>query len=448
MRRLHWRLGDAMVYKVLMTDRIAAKTRPTHTRHWLIVVGAACLMTAGQFSFLSSSILNPGLAASLGVGLSEVMGFNSMQAVAGAIGMSFLAPILMRRIGVRSSIIVGGAWAALAMGAVAFVPNTAVLYALGLASGLTFGIATSMGASMLVNSWFEERRGTMMGVVFAVSGVGGIAAGLVMPSIVRAGGWQLGFLTLAGALVALVIVPGVFLIRSKPASLGLVPLGAREAPPEDATTAIVLPGVPAGRAFRTPQFAALTLGIVLIAMVLAVQQHFAPLMVEHGVELPAAGSLISLMALISVFSTIILGVLNDRHGTLTALLFALACLTLAMVGYVFSFGFVPLAASTAVFAFGAGFPGVVIPILVMLLFGMRDYAAILGPSMAMIAVGFAIGTPLWGAVLDATGSYSAALVGAAILSVAAAALLAWAIRTAPGLRNRIERELSQEPLES
>lgn len=436
-----------MVYKVLMTNRIAAAPRPAHTRHWLIVVGAACMMVAGQFVFLSSSILNPELAASLGVGLSEVMGYNSLQAVAGIFGMSFLAPMLMQRIGVRSSIIVGGAWLALSIAAVAFVPNTTVLYALGLASGLTMGMATTMGASMLVNSWFEERRGTMMGVVFALSGVGGIAAGLVLPRIVQSGGWQAGFLTLAGVLVALVILPGFFLIRSRPASVGLLALGAREPSPEDATTALVLPGVPARRAFRTPQFAALSLGIVLVAVILSVQQHFAPLMVEHGVELSTAGGLISLMALVSVFSTIILGVLNDRYGTSRALLFALVCLALAMVGYVFALGFVPLAASTTIFAFGAGFPGVLIPILVMLLFGMRDYAAILGPSMAMIAAGFAIGTPLWGAVLDATGSYSAALVGAVVLSVAAAALFIWAIRSAPGLRNRVERELGQGPVE-
>lgn len=436
-----------MVYKVLMTDGIAAAPTPAHARHWLIVVAATCLMIAGQFVFLSSSILNPELAAHLGVGLSQVMGFNSMQALAGIFGMSFLAPMLMQRIGVRSAIIVGGAWMALSIGAVAFVPNITVLYALGLASGLTMGMATTMGASMLVNSWFEERRGTMMGVVFAASGVGGIAAGLVMPQIVQAGGWQVGFLTLAGVLVAFVIAPGVFLIRSRPASVGLVAMGAREASPDDATTAIGLPGIPARRAFRTVQFAALALGIVFVAVILSVQQHFAPLMVERGVELSAAGGLISLMALVSVFSTLILGLMNDRFGTLAALLFALSCLAVAMVGYVFSLGFMPLAVSTTIFAFGAGFPGVLIPILVMLLFGMRDYAAILGPSMAMMAAGFAIGTPLWGAVLDATGSYSAALVGAAVLSVAAAALFTWAIRTAPGLRSRIGRELGRDPME-
>ena len=79
----------------------------------------------------------------------------------------------------------------------------------------------------------------------------------------------------------------------------------------------------------------------------------------------------------------------------------------------------------------------------MQLFGMRDYPTILGPAMAMVPAGISIGSPLWGVTFDTTGSYTIALVVAAIVTAVAAVLLVWTIRSAPALRTRVERELSQ-----
>ncbi len=420
---------------------VAAQSPGRHTRHWLVVAGAACMMTAGQFVFLSASILNPPLAESLGAGLSEVMIFNSLMSVAGVISMTFLAPALLRRFGVRLSVIVGGLWMAASMGAVALVRGLPLLYALGFAAGLTFGIATMMAASVLVNTWFEESRGTVMGIVFAVSGIGGIGAGLVLPAIVSWRGWQFGFVAIAVLTLLLVVLPGIFLIRSAPADVGLRPFGARDEPAPADGTPVVVPGVPARIAFRTPQFVAFAVAVVLFGMVQAIQQHFAPLFVERGVALAAAGSLISLMALSTIVSNITLGTLNDRRGTLPAVMLALVCQGVAMLGYLLASGFLPLATSTVVFAFAAAFPGVFVPILVMLLFGVRDYTAILGPAMALMPAGMAIGTPLWGMAVDVGGSYNLALIVSAVGTVGIAVLLAWAIRTAPALRERVAREL-------
>lgn len=349
-------------------------------RHWMIVAGGACLMSAGMFMLLSTSVLNPPLAKHLGVGLSEVMVYNSMFGIAGVIAMTFIAPAVYRAIGVRAAIVAGGVWMAITFGAVVLVPNVFVLSALGFAQGLVFGMCTTMGASMLVNTWFEEKRGTMMGAVFALSGVGGISAGLVMPAIVNAWGWQGGFLTVAGVMIALVVLPGLFLIRSHPDRVGQRPLGALDLPPDAQADAVLLPGVPARLAFRTPQFIALGLAIVLFGMVQAVSQHFAPLFVEHGVELAIAGTLISVMAATGIVSNLAVGTLNDRRGTVTAALFTLACQVGAMTAYFFGFGFLPLALATVIFSFGSVLPGVLLPIMVQRVFGMRDYATILGPT--------------------------------------------------------------------
>jgi Major Facilitator Superfamily. len=173
------------------------------------------------------------------------------------------------------------------------------------------------------------------------------------------------------------------------------------------------------------------------------QQHLAPLLTERGVSLATAGTLISLLSFASIFGTTAMGALNDRVSTLVALWVALAFQLVSLIGFSLSYGFLPLAASIVLFAFGAAMPLVLVPILVMLVFGLRDYAAILGPTMAAGPVGMALGTPLWGLAYDRTGSYTSGLVTAAGVTVVAAVLLTWVVRTAPGLRARVARDLDQ-----
>lgn len=418
--------------------------RSEHTRHWLVVVGAACLVVSGQFIFLSPSILNPPLAEALEAGLSEVMVYNSLMAVSGVVSMMILGPVLYRRLGVRASVIGGGALFAVLVAAVAFVTNLATLYALGFVGGLVFGLATTMASSMLVNTWFEEKRGSVMGAVFALGGLGGIGAGLILPPLLTGVGWRGGFLFLGGVVVALVVLPGVFLIRSRPRDVGLRPYGAAPAEPVVSGSADVhLPGVPARTAYRTLQFAALTLGVLLVGAVMAVQMHFVPIMVERGVDLAVAGTLLSLMALASVATNIILGTLNDRRGTLFAASLSLLCFGIGLLAYVFAVGYLPLAVSTVLVAFGVAFPGVLLPIIVLQMFGMRDYPRILGPVMAMLPAGVAVGTPLWGVAVDATGSYALALLVAVGAIAVALVALAWAIPSAARLRERVAREQGQ-----
>lgn len=421
------------------------EARPGSSRHWLVAAGAAMLMVGASFMFLSFSLVNPPLAESLGVGLSQVMLYNSIMALAGAVSMTAIAPWALARFGARTLVVAGGAWTALCLFGFSFATSLAMLYVLALLMGVTFALCTNLAASVLVNAWFEAYRGTVLGAVFAVSGLGGIAMGLVMPGVVASSGWETGFRLLAVLLATFTIVPGLLLIRSAPANVGLRPFGASTREVDDGGEAahVVVPGVPRAIALRTPQFAGLVAAIVLVVSVHAMQQHLAPLMTERGVSLATAGTLISLLSFASIFGTTLMGAINDRVSTLVALWVALGFQLASLVGFVLSFGFLPLAVSIVLFAFGAAMPLVLVPILVMLVFGLRDYAAILGPTMAAGPVGMALGTPLWGLALDRTGSYTAGLMVAAVVTVVAALLLTWVVRTAPGLRARVARELDQ-----
>ncbi len=418
---------------------------PVTRRHWLVVAGASCLMVFGSAIFLSAGFVNPAIAADFEVGIGQVTLYNSIMMLGGAVSTIAIAPPLLARLGTRVTLLGSGAVMVAGLVGVSLAPSLPVLYALAVVIGLTFSVCTSLSATLLVNTWFEARRGTMLGIVFSISGLGGILLGLLMPTIVSTTGWRGAFLFLAGFGVLAVLLPGLLLIRSRPEDVGLQAAGAEPLDPADADAAatVSVPGVPRERALRSPQLAALVVALVLYHMVQAIQQHTMPLYSERGVDAVAAGSLVSLMSLCVVGATLAIGAVADRFGVLSAVWLAGVAQAVALSVLWLAQGYLPLAVGTAALSLSTAVAGVCLPLIVMLAFGPRDFAGILSPIMAAIPVGLAVGTPLWGLIKDATGSYGPALIGGVVATGVSLACFTWAIRSAPAFRARVEKDLAQ-----
>ena len=102
---------------------------------------------------------------------------------------------------------------------------------------------------VLVNAWFVARRGLVLGIVLAGTGVGGLIWATIGPSLAQSSvGWRGVISIMAAAMAICTILPALFLIRNKPADVGLVPYGA------EATEAAAggAPGFTAGRPGASP----------------------------------------------------------------------------------------------------------------------------------------------------------------------------------------------------
>jgi MFS transporter, OFA family, oxalate/formate antiporter len=398
------------------------------SRHWQAVIGAGCLMAMAVLMFLSAGLLLPQLAVSLKIGLTQVMAFSSISFLTQALVMSVFGARLTARYGTRAVVIAGGAFSGAMIFTVSFVTTLPALYALALASGLPFAIVTQLSSTVLINEWFHKRRGFMLGLVMSIAGLGGVIAGSVLPQVVASGGWQLGFQMVGVLIVATTVLTGIFLIRSTPADVGLQPYGGARAhgtellPPTEQVSAGT-----AAAAIRTPKFAALVLGLLGLNMVMALQQHFPPMMYEHGLSITAAGSLISVLALVNIGTTLLTGMLIDRRGPLTAYLVAAALLVAALVVFGSTHGYLPQLAGVLLFAMSSVTPPLITPIAFRHAFGKRAYAALLGVGLATMPVGIAIGSPAWGLAKDLTGTYASSLVIAMATAVASAGLVAYAL---------------------
>lgn len=402
-------------------------------RHWQAVIGAGCLMAMAVLMFLSAGLLLPQLAVSLDVGLSQVMAFSSISFLTQAVVMSVFGSRLTARYGTRAVVIAGGAFSGAMIFAVSFVTSLPALYILALASGLPFAVVTQLSSTVLINEWFSKRRGFMLGLVMSIAGLGGVVAGSVLPQVVDSGGWQLGFQVVGVVIVATTVLAGVFLIRSTPADVGLHPYGgARPQGTEVPPKAEEPTGGAAGAAIRTPKFAALVLGLLGLSMVMALQQHFPPMMYEHGLSIDAAGSLISVLALVNIGTTLLTGMLIDRRGPLVTYLLATTLLIAALGVFGSTYGYFAQLAAVLLFAMSSVTPPLITPIAFRHAFGKRASTPLLGVGLATMPVGIAIGSPLWGLAKDLTQSYSGALSIAMGIAAASAVLVAFALHRPAG----------------
>jgi cyanate permease len=301
-------------------------------------------------------------------------------------------------------------------------------------------LATQMGGAVLINEWFVKRRGTMLGIVMSTASLGGVVAGTVLPPVVISGGWELGFRVVGLTNLGVCLVTGLFLVRGRPSYVNLRAYGSHD----DASHAdLGRSHGTASAAFASPQFIALTLGLVLYSMLMAMQQQFPALMEEHGLSLEAAGTLLAMLSVANIAATLLFGALNDRIGPLRPAALAWLLLIAALVMFVVVSGYVAQAAAILVYSIPAIASPVITPILYRHTFGDKHLVALLGVGIATMPVGVGLGAPMWGVVKDTLGSYTPCLVVAMGITVVSFGLIAYALVTGPKrwiLRSKPEQE--------
>ncbi|HET7724351.1 MAG TPA: MFS transporter [Propionibacteriaceae bacterium] len=398
-------------------------------RHWMVVIGSGLLMSLNVLTFLGMGLLLPPMARTLDVTLGAVMVFTSINALSGAVVMSVAGPYLIRRLGVRRLIILTGVLSGVALFCVSYVTGLPGLYVAAFAAGCLMPLSTQMGGAVLINEWFMTRRGTMLGIVMSTASLGGVLAGTVLPSVVTSGGWELGFRLVGITNLVVCTVTGVFLVRGRPAYVNLRAYGAAA---DDAAHAEVgRTRGSAAAAFRSPQFVALTTGLILFSTLMAMQQHFPPLMREHGLDVEAAGTLLAVLSVANVAATLLFGALNDRVGPLRSAILAWALLIVSLTVFVLTSGYVPQAVAIVVYSVPAIASPIITPIVYRHTFGDRHLVALLGVGIATMPTGVAIGAPLWGMVKDSTGSYTLGIWTAMALTLVSLGLIAYALVTGP-----------------
>ena len=273
----------------------------------------------------------------------------------------------------------------------------------------------------LLGNWFEKYRGTVLGISAMASGLMGVIVNIVIADLIGRMGWRMGYFVLAGAAFLLAAPATVFMIRSKPSDMGLLPYGV-----EDVSEIQVAEQQERGKIERKDLS-----GLVYIALLAAASsflsgysQHLANYARTIGQGVMVGASMISASMVGNIGGKLLIGFLNDRFGVRVSSYSSFGLLTGSFVMFTFfPDSIVALFIGAALSGVSMSINSVQLPLMGAYVYDKAKYTAVLSYISIAITLGGAIGVPAIGGMYDRFGSYAPTFWMGLVVGVACVALL-------------------------
>ena len=292
--------------------------------------------------------------------------------------------------------------------------------------GVGFGGSTMVPASLILTNWFQERRGTVLGLATAGMELGGVIMTLLSARLISTDGWRTAYVVLALPVFLIVLPLIIMVIRTRPEKPATEVIQCETEPIASPNPLIALEeGLEVREAFRKRSFWLLGLAQFCFGLgVAGALIHLVPLMLKAGYTATSAAlALSSVHALITVGKPT-MGAVGDYIGARRALVagFAVCALGILLMG---DAGRAPvLALGIFFYAFMLATPIALVPVILLEFAGPRSLGTLFGLLFFIQTIGAAIGPIIVGWVFDITGSYMAGYtLSAAIFFGAAVAIL-------------------------
>jgi MFS family permease len=379
---------------------------------WIVAAAFLNLFFAVGMIFYGFPVFYPALAESLEFTRAQLtQGFLLGFLIAG-LPFGLVAGTVIDRIGARWVILAGVGLIGMSLLLMGFMTKLWHYELLCIAEVLGYVLAGPIGNQVLVAKWFEARRGRAMGYVYLGLGLGGVVAPLLSNALIRNFGWRHAIEAI-GLLVMVVLIPvGIFVTRSDPADLGLLPerpFGGNGSVRPAVEGHSVFVSIDVQSAVRTTNFWLILAGsTVVIGAIGAVIQHFILFLKDQGYSATMASRFFTALLVSSLGGRVLVGYLADRFRKKDIM--ALFYGTLSLSVLLLNVAHYPAAiwVFVAVFGFSMGADYMLVPLVAAECFGTFS----LGKLLALIIMGYSLGQ--WGApwiagrIFDARHSYELA----------------------------------------
>jgi MFS family permease len=355
---------------------------------WIVVAAFLNLFFSVGFIYYGFPVFYPAFVSTLGftraqVGQGFLLGF-----VAVGLPFGLLAGVLIDWIGARWVILSGVGFIGIPLVLMGFMTRFWQYEVLCMVEVMGYALAGPIANQVLIAQWFRARRGRAMGYAYLGLGFGGVVSPTLANFLIRICGWRHA-LEVMGVVVLAVLFPvGLWITRSNPAEMGLLPDGAVEGTGKTRNAVASAVSRSVSSAVRTANFWLILIGSTLvIGAINAVIQHFILFMKDQGYSTTSASQFLSALLAASLGGRILVGYLADRFqkkNTMAAfyLLVGLSIPLLFMAHH-------PAAAWTFAVAFGfaLGADYMLIPLVTAECFGIGALAKLL----ALIIMGYSVG---------------------------------------------------------
>lgn len=234
--------------------------------------------------------------------------------------MGPFAGAAMQRFGIRRPVLAALILLALALGLSTVMTRPwHLMLTWGLMVGLGSGFLAAVFAATVVNRWFSERRGVVMGVLAASSAMGQLVFLPLLGWIVETKGWMTLSWTLAAVLAALIPVYA-WLMVEHPGQLALKAYGATADSSESATLAgnpLVIAWKALARAVRVRDFWILFGSFFVCGLSTngLIGTHFIAFCFDGGIPEMRAAGILAVMGVLNLVGTTLSGWLSDRYDS-------------------------------------------------------------------------------------------------------------------------------------
>jgi len=274
--------------------------------------------------------------------------------------------------------------------------------------------------SSVLARWYVRRRGTAIGSAMVGIAVGGLLMAPFVGQITYHFSWRASFVFLGLLVWALALPVTLFVIKSSPAEMGLLPdgdqveIGKNLKPLPDIVNSSLAPkeeGWPFHAAIRTRAFFWIGLTFLLAPLgQMGVLQHQVPLIVEAGISEATAATALGLTAGLGGLGKLSFGRISEILPFHYA---AMLCFGLQALGVFVLLNTQSIAmvwVYVMIFGFAMGGVIVLLPIAVGHFFGLASFGVIMGLVSMIQAFGCASGALISGLIYDYMGSYDYALI--------------------------------------
>ncbi len=387
-----------------------------------VIAGACMLMIFVAMGFCSSpkGLFIGKITEVLGIKRSLFSINDSCRFVATAIMNLFFGSMVMR-FGTRKLIAIGFVFLSLSCLVYSVAESIYVFYLGGILLGIGYSWTSTTMVGCVINKWCKENKGTIMGVVLAVNGIGGAVATQIISPIIYQEGNPFGYRSAYRLIALIVLVAGILivsLLRESPKGiLDSKPVVSKKKSKVQSWTGIEYSVLTKKAYFYGALVCVFFTGMCLQGISGVSAAH----MKDSGLDAAYVATVVSFHSLSITVSKLLIGIMYDKFGlkitsnacsiTAAIVMIMLALVTNSPSGKI-------LAMSYGIFsALAMPLETIMLPIYVSDLFGQKSFDKALGIFVAVNVAGYAVGTPAVNFSFDLLGSYKPALFISCIIMV-------------------------------
>lgn len=350
----------------------------------------------------SISIYTRPIINEYGFDVSTFLLYNTVKAIFTIIGTLLVDPFL-RRFGSKKTLIIGIVFSVI--GLLGFAISKTLLHFYFFSSFMGMGLALTCMVipGIAMTNWFNEKRGTALGIALSGSGLGGSIYSPLGTYIINNFGWRQAYLFTAIMIVAVTLVIVLIMFKEKPSDIGQMPYGSSQKSE--------IYGFTNSQMLRMPSFYTFAILILLVNFIAnGITINYANYFEGFGYDSTKASMFLSLGLFSVTVGKLLLGFLIDMFGLekttiLNGILASLQCVFLLagamfLPSLVFSVFYGITAASCSVFP----------PIFTEYLFGNREFAKKFGIATMLLSVANAIIPVIIGFVHKIFGNQNASII--------------------------------------